>query len=93
MSEIIKNFGKIMERSRKQAVDKSKDIKNVLKAKTDIYEEENKIKLNYRILGEKYYKIYGNDPDEELSEICSKIFLSKANIKRLKKEIINLKNK
>lgn len=93
MSDLLNNVGKIVKKSGKDAVRKTKDMTELIKIKAQILEEEKNIKKNYEEIGRLYYKIYGSEPYDELQQLCSSIFLSSGNIKHLQKEIINIKNK
>ena len=86
-------MGKIVKKSGKEAVRKTKDMTEIIKIRTQIIEEEKNIKKWYEELGRTYYELYGSEPADELQKLCSSIFLAGGNIKHLKKEIVNIKNK
>ncbi|MSR92444.1 hypothetical protein [Inconstantimicrobium porci] len=93
MSEILDNMGKIVKKSGKDAVKKTKDMTEIIKIKKQIIEEERNVKKCCEELGRTYYKIYGGKPADELQKLCSNIFLAEGNIKHLKKEMMSIKSK
>ena len=75
-----------------QAVaDKLKNVSDTATTSASISREKDALTNYYRMLGEKYYKLKGDAPDAELSEICSYIKQSHFNIKSLEDSLNTLK--
>lgn len=84
---MVGNVKILFNKGKKNILGKTKSISETIKIKSEILEERKNIEQKYLEIGKKYYELFGNKSCEELAPLCSAVFLSKANIKHLTKEI------
>lgn len=69
------------------AVDKAKELGNSAKLRALITAEEAKIREQYYQLGKKYYKLYNDTPETDLSDIVDEIRSRKNKIAKYKEDM------
>ena len=70
---------------------KAKDTANIISLKNKIRAEEEKEKLIYQTIGEKYFEAHKNEENDPYAEDIAAVFAAKAGIDTLKSQIREIK--
>lgn len=89
---LFDNFGKKITQSSQDAVQKAKNFADVTKLNSQINDEKKAIVNFYKQVGEKYYSLYGTDPQEEFKQLCEFITAKNNKIAQLETEIRRIQN-
>lgn len=75
----------------KEVIEKSKELGSEAKIRTTIMSEERKIKEQYRIIGEVYYKLHKEDAEDAFKVMINKIRQSEKVICQAKKDLTKIR--
>lgn len=89
---VIDDWSRRLSKTTQDTVKKTQDFAEIAKINSQISEEQKNIRAIYLLLGEKYYEIWGRNPEVEFAELCDKIARSQTKIDKWKKELQVLKN-
>ena len=92
--DFIKDITKKVGRTAKTAVKKSNNLLEITKLNMSIGSEEDKIAKIYTQIGKEVYDSFENNAEasEKFNVLCEKISIIKANIERMEKQILRIKN-
>ena len=89
--EFFDKLGDAISTKGKGAVDKAKDMAEVVNLKSKISAKEDMIKRCYQELGKLYYEQYADMPDAPFADSCQKITHAKEEIAQLQIKIKEIK--
>jgi len=75
----------------KGVAQKTKDLAEIAKLNSRISNEEENIKTAYSQIGELYFKIFSESPDERFAALCNVVKQAQANIKEYTRQIQAIK--
>lgn len=90
--KLFDDFSKKVTKSTQEITQKTKDIAEISKLNSQISDEQKQIYNLFTQIGEKYYSLYGNNPQEEFLDLCESINLSQSKVISFKNRIIEIKN-
>ena len=85
--EFFKDLGKKISSASQEVVKKTQDMADTMKLNNEISSEEKKINSAYLMIGQKYFELKSDSPDEEFAEYINSIKSSMERIAELKQEI------
>lgn len=91
--EFFKGLGNKISHTSQEAIKKTKEIADTTKLNGEISAEEKKINSTYQVIGQKYFELHANSPEEEFVELIISIKNSMNKIEEAKEEIRRLKGK
>lgn len=91
--EFFKGLGNKISHTSQEAIKKTKEIADTTKLNGEISAEEKKINSTYQVIGQKYFELHSNSPEEEFVELIISIKNSMNKIEEAKEEIRKLKGK
>lgn len=84
-------LGKKISQAGQSAVQKGKELADIAKLNSAVYDEEKKIDDNYREIGKLYASLHGEDPDVDFAALIAAIHESENKIVELKQQIKDIK--
>lgn len=84
-------LGKKISHAGQSAVQKGKELADIAKLNSAVYDEEKKIDDNYREIGKLYASLHGEDPDVDFAALIAAIHESENKIVELKQQIKDIK--
>lgn len=91
--EFFKGLGNKISHTSQEAIKKTKEIADITKLNGEISAEEKKINNTYQMIGQKYFELHANLPEEEFVELVISIKNSMNKIEKAKEDIRRLKGK
>lgn len=89
--EFLDKLGDAISAKGKVAVDKAKDMAEVVNLKSKVSAQEDLIKKCYQELGKLYFEQYADMPDAPFESSCEKIKAAKEEIAQLQSKIKEIK--
>ena len=89
--EFFKGLGSKISHTSQEAIKKTKEIADITKLNGEISAEEKKINNTYQLIGQKYFELHGDSPEEEFDDLIISIKNSMSEIEEAKEEIRRLK--
>lgn len=91
--EFFKGLGNKISQTSQEAIKKTKELADTTKLNGEISAEEKKINSTYQMIGQKYFELHANSPEEDFVELIISIKNSINKIEEAKEEIRRLKGK
>lgn len=91
--EFFKGLGNKISQTSQEAIKKTKEIADTTKLNSEISAEEKKINGIYHDIGQKYFELHSDSPEDEFAELIISIKNSMRRIEEAKEEIRKLKGK
>ena len=91
--EFFKGLGNKISHTSQEAIKKTKEIADITKLNGEISAEEKKINSIYQTIGQKYFELHADSPEEDFAEMIILIKNSMNKIDEAKDEIRRLKGK
>ncbi|MCM1027175.1 MAG: zinc ribbon domain-containing protein [Roseburia sp.] len=85
------DLGKKLSQAGQTAVQKTKEVADIAKLNSSVYEEEKKINNNYLEIGKLYATLHGEEPGEEFAGMITAIHESEEKIRGYKHQITEIK--
>ena len=89
---LFDEIGKKIAKSGQETVKKAKDLAGIAKLNGQIAEEQRALTAFYAQIGEKYYELYKDAPQEQFVQFCERITAGLQRIAELQAEVLKLKN-
>ena len=87
----FEDLSKTISEKGKEAVNKARDLTDVIKLKTQLAGEKNKLNETFQMIGRQYYETYkGKEPDEAFQSAFLSVEASKKRISSLEEEICSM---
>ena len=87
----LDELGKKISHAGQSAVQKGKELADIAKINSAVYDEEKKIDDNYREIGKLYYSLHGEDPDVDFAAMIAAIHESESKINEYKQQLKDIK--
>lgn len=88
---LFEDLSKTISEKGKEAVNKARDLTDVIKLKTQLAGEKNKLNETFQMIGRQYYETYkGKEPDETFQSAFLSVEASKKRISSLEEEICSM---
>lgn len=84
-------LGKKISQAGQNAVQKGKELADIAKLNSAVYDEEKKIDDNYREIGKLYASLHGENPDVDFAPLIAAIHESEGKIVEYKQQIKDIK--
>lgn len=85
------DLGKKISKAGQNAVQKGKELADIAKINSAVYDEEKKIDDNYREIGKLYFSLRGENPEVDFAAMIAAIHESESKIAEFKQQIKDIK--
>lgn len=89
--DFLEKIGDAITTKGQEAVDKAKDMAEIVNLRSRISTCEDIIRKNYMEIGKLYYELYGDMPDADFQKQCRSIANARNGVEKLQEKIREIK--